>query len=84
MQCLELDWGESAEAVLSPAAVVGPFDPGDDRQAELVAGGPAAAVEDVLLQQREEGLHRGVVAGGADLAHRSEHAVMGQGLLEFP
>ena len=30
--------------------VAGPFDPGDDRQAQLLAAGPAPAVEDVLLQ----------------------------------
>lgn len=58
-----LDGGQPAEAVLASAAVVGAFLPGDDRQSQLGAGGPAAAVEDVLLQQREEALHRGVVPG---------------------
>src|SRR5690242_11834930 len=33
VECLVLDRGESAETTLPPAAVVGPFDPGDDRQA---------------------------------------------------
>src|SRR5690606_6959781 len=62
------------------AAVVGAFDPGDDLDAELVAGLPAAsAVQDVLLEQGEEGLHGGVVRGGADLAHRADHPVAGQG-----
>ena len=32
----------------------------------MLAGVPAAGVEDVLLEQGEEGLHGGVVAGGAD------------------
>ena len=45
VQCLELDRGESAEAVLSPSAVVGAFDPGDDREAELFSRVPALAVE---------------------------------------
>ena len=34
---------------LTLAAVVGPFDPGHDRNAQLLAGGPGVAVEDVLL-----------------------------------
>ncbi len=34
-------------------AVVGPFDPGDDRGPELLPGGPGTAVEDVVLQQAE-------------------------------
>ena len=41
--------GQSAESGLSSASVVGAFDPGDDRDAELVAGVPAAGVEHVLL-----------------------------------
>ena len=31
--------------------MVGPFDPGHDRDPELVAGGPTLAIEDVALQQ---------------------------------
>jgi hypothetical protein len=46
-------------------AVVGPLDPGDDRQAEFLSGGPAVAVEHVLLQQGEEGLDRGIVTAPA-------------------
>jgi hypothetical protein len=72
----ELDGCESAEAALAPAAMVGPFDPVDDPGAELVAGLPALPVEDVLLEQREEGLHRGVVAARADAAHRADHLVV--------
>src|SRR5450830_1870177 len=51
---LVLDRGELAEGALASAAVVGPFDPGHDRQAQLVAGVPPAPVQDVLLQQGEE------------------------------
>jgi hypothetical protein len=50
----ELDWGEFAERSLTASAVVGVFDPGDDRVLELGAGAPAAPVEDVGLQQRPE------------------------------
>ena len=45
---LELDGGQSSERGLSAPAVVGPFDPGHDRDPELLAGGPAADVEDGL------------------------------------
>ena len=45
-----------AQAELAPPAVVGPLDPGDDRNPQLLPGGPRAAVEDVLLQQGEERL----------------------------
>ena len=67
---LEFHRGEPAEAVLSSAAVVGGLDPGHDRQPELCAGVPAAAVEDILLQQAEERLHRGVVRARPHSSHR--------------
>ena len=67
---LELDGGELAEGTLTAPAVVGVLDPDDDLVGELGSRGPAAAVEDVLLEQRVERLHRGVVAGGRDPAHR--------------
>src|SRR6478672_6338964 len=76
---LELYWGEPSEAILAAAAVVGLLDPGQDRQAQLLAGGPAAAVEDVLLQQAEEGLHRGVVRAGTEPAHRPVQARRARG-----
>ena len=81
---LEFDGGQSAEGGLAAASVVGAFDPGDDRDAQLFAGVPGVAVEHVLLQQREELLHGGVVTGGSDLAHRAEHPVTEQGLLQLP
>ncbi len=46
----ELDRGQPAESDLAASAVLGGLDPGDDGEAELVAGGPALAVQDVLLQ----------------------------------
>ena len=59
---LVFDRGEPPEDTLTAPAVVGVFDPTDDRAVELVAGGPAFAIEHVLLEEREEGLHGGVVA----------------------
>ena len=80
----ELDGGQSAEGCLSPSAVVGALDPGHDRDPQLVAGRPSLAIEDVLLEEREERLHRRVVAGRADLAHRPDHVVAGERSVEFP
>ena len=67
-----------SQANLSTAPVVGPFDPGDNRDPQLVTCPPAMAVEDVLLQQREEGFHRRVVTGGTDLAHRPVQVLLVQ------
>ena len=50
---LVLDGGQSAERDLASAPVVGVFDPGDDRYAQVVAGAPRAMVEDVLLQREK-------------------------------
>ena len=44
------------------AAVLGPLNPGDDRDAQFVVGDPVLAVEDIALQQCEEALHGGVIA----------------------
>jgi hypothetical protein len=51
---------------LASTAVVGVLDPDDDREGEFGAGAPPPAVEDVLLQQIEELLHRSVVGAGPD------------------
>lgn len=50
---------------------------------ELLAGGPALPVEDVLPEQGEEGFHGGVVAGGGDLAHRAGQLVVAERGEEF-
>ena len=63
--------------------MVGAFDPGDDGDPELLAGGPAAAVQHVLLQQAEEALHGRVIAGRADAAHGADHVVATQGVDEL-
>src|SRR5690606_5843948 len=66
-----LDGGELAEAALASAAVVGVLDPADDLVAELGSGPPdSPAVQHVLLEQGEERLHRCVVPGRGDPAHR--------------
>jgi hypothetical protein len=72
---LELDGGELAEGSLASPAVVGVLDPHEDRVGELGSRGPALAVQDVLLEQRVEGLHGGVVAGRGDPAHRPGEVV---------
>jgi hypothetical protein len=72
---IELDRRELAESALPSSAVVGAFDPGNDREAELVAARPALAVEDVLLEQREPRLHRGVVRCRRDAPHRADEPV---------
>lgn len=63
--------------------MVGPFDPGDDRDPQLISGAPTAAIEHVLLKQSEEALHGRVVAGRTVAAHRSDHVVATQGVNEL-
>src|SRR5699024_4930050 len=81
---LEFDRGQPAQCGLSAAAVIGAFDPGDDGNAQLVAGGPAALVQHVLLQQGKETFHCGIVASSADSAHRPDQAVAAESTQEFP
>ena len=45
---------EPPQCETEASTVVGPFDPGDDGNAQLLAGVPAATVQDVLLQQAKE------------------------------
>ena len=75
---LKLDRGELAEGALAATAVVGPFDPGDDREASSSRVAQSLPVQDVLLQQGEEGLHRGVVAARTDPAHRPDEPVVAE------
>jgi hypothetical protein len=63
--CLKLDRGELAKAALPALPVVSPLDPDHHRQAQFLPGRPPLPVEDVLLQEHEERLHRGVVATNA-------------------
>lgn len=67
---------------MSSPAVVGPFDPGDDRDPQLLAGVPAALVEDVLLQEGEEGFHRGIVTAGTDPSRGPDELVAAQAVDE--
>lgn len=46
--CFELNRGQSAKRVVLAASVVGPFDPGEDRDPEFVSGPPGPPVEDIL------------------------------------
>lgn len=59
-----------------------PLDPRDDCGPRLLEGGPLTLIQDVLLQEGEEGLHVRVVPGRADLAHGTDQPVHGQGVLE--
>lgn len=81
---LVFDGGQSAQTGLPASSVVGPLDPGDDRDAQLLSGPPPLAVQDVLLQQGKERFHRGVIAGSADLAHRPDEVVTVQRVDELP
>lgn len=63
---LVIDGGQSAQASLPATAVIGPLDPRDDRYAKLFSGPPALAIQDVLLEECEEGFHSGVVPGSTD------------------
>ncbi len=76
--------GGLAECALPAASVVGVLDPEPDCVVALVVGAPAAAVEHVLLHQGPEGLHRGVVPGGGDSAHRALQPGDGQDRAEGP
>src|SRR3989442_8040856 len=69
---LELDRGELAEGSLTTPAVIRPLDPSDDGQAELLSGAPALPVQNVSLEQGEEGLHGGVVGAGPGATHRAD------------
>ncbi len=75
---LVLDRGELAERALPSPSVVGVLNPEHDCAVQLVAGAPAATIQDVLLQQRVPGLHRGVVTGRGDPPHRALQSRSGQ------
>lgn len=60
------------------------LDPGDDRDPGLFSGPSAIAVQDVLLDEGEGGLHRGVDSGSTYLAHRADEVITVQGVHELP
>ena len=68
---------------LPSAAVIGPLDPGHDRDPEILAGGPGPPIESILLQ-REEALHGGIVTGGVDPPHRADQAVASESTHALP
>src|SRR3954451_17471049 len=67
---LELRWGEISERGVPALAVVEDLDVLEDRAAQVGLGWPAAAVDELLLQGREEALGDGVVVAVAAAAHR--------------
>src|SRR5436309_14119362 len=84
VHCLELDRGELTEGSLAAPAVVGAFDPGDDPQPELLPGLPALPVQHVVLEEREERLHGGVVGAGPGATHGADQAMVPQQANELP
>jgi hypothetical protein len=73
VDCLVFDGRQAAKPALA-RAVVSPLDPGDDGQPQLLAAGPALAVQNVLLQQGEKRLHGTVIAAGPRLCSRIRSA----------
>ncbi len=51
---LVFDGGQSAEPVLPATAVVGPFDPGEDRDPQLLAGLPHLAVRTFFCRREKK------------------------------
>src|SRR5699024_7539456 len=79
----ELDRGHSPQTSLLTLAVILPLQPSNNGQTKLLAGGPPAAVQHILLQQTEKRLHGCIVAGCPDPAHRTDQPVTFQRLSEF-
>lgn len=63
---------------MTTSTVIGPFDPGDDREVQILSRFPTSRVEHVVLQQRVERLHRGVVARRRHPSHRADESVIAQ------
>ena len=76
VDCFIFDWREFSQPSLPPPAVVSPFDPGRDGQPELLSAGPPLTIQDVLLQQREDRFHRGIVRARTDPSHGSGEPVV--------
>ena len=78
---LELDGGQTSEAGLPAAPVVGAFDPGHECDAKLGPGGPGTAVQNVLLHEAEEALHGRIVPARGDSSHGSHQTMAGESAL---
>lgn len=76
VDCFIFDGREFSQPSLPSPAVVGPLDPGCDGQSEVLSGEPPLTVQNVLLQQREERFHCGVVSARTDPAHRAGEPVV--------
>lgn len=75
---LKFDRGELAQGALAAFAVVLRLDPGHDREPELLPGAPPPGIENVLLQQRKERLHRSIVPARPDPSHRPGQTMSAQ------
>jgi hypothetical protein len=71
IDCLKLERSEFPESALAALALVGPFDPNHNRHPQLLSYGPPMPVEDILLRELEERLHRSVVSARTSPSHRS-------------
>jgi hypothetical protein len=70
--------GVSRRGLLAASAVAGAFGQGDDGDPELLAGWPALAVDNVLLEQAEERLRGGGLGASSDAFHRPGELVASQ------
>src|SRR5680860_776397 len=83
VHCFELYRGELAKGALAPAAVIGAFDPQDNREAQLLSRLPALTIEHVVLQQSEERLHGRVVSTDPGPTHRTDETTRPQRAYEL-
>lgn len=67
----KLHRGKPAQPALATLTVILSLDPGNDRQTKLFTRRPHLPIEHILLQKREEALHRRVITGSTHTPHRS-------------
>lgn len=70
---LEFEPDQPYESGSGAGAVLGPRDPGNDGDHQLLSGGPSAMVERVLVQLAEEARCGHIVTGSRKPGHRSGH-----------
>ena len=75
--------GEPAQDPLPLATAVNRLVLGGHRESQVISGRLRVAVQDVLLEQREEALYRGVIIGGADPAYGADQVMLAQGAAEL-
>ena len=68
---LKLEWRESTQTPLAAFVVIAFLDPLQPSKAEIFPSGLVLSVEDVLLDEGEDRLHRGVVTASTDLSRHT-------------